>query len=121
MVKAAVALVFVALLSIPASAQKGASYPVKVHVSASRIGYDCAVSRGNTACESVQQLTAVVDGVKYELESETILPRGVVALGDYQAKLLEDEQKPTHEFKRAYELMFPDGSTRKFRVIGQTE
>ena len=66
-------------------------------------------------------LDAVVEGKKYELRSETILPKGVVALGDYKAKLVSDKQKPTHEFTREYDLMFPDGSTRKFSVIGQME
>jgi len=53
--------------------------------------------------------------------SETVLPKGVVALGDYKARLVNDKQKPTHEFTRDYDLKFPDGSTRKFSVIGQTE
>ena len=58
---------------------------------------------------------------KYELESSTFFPKGIVALGDYKAKLVSDQVKPTHEFNRTYELMFPDGSTRKFRVTGQAE
>ncbi|MHB1937863.1 MAG: hypothetical protein ACYCOR_14920 [Acidobacteriaceae bacterium] len=39
----------------------------------------------------------------------------------HKARLIKDKQKPTHEFNRSYELMFPDGSTRKFRVTGQVE
>jgi len=70
--------------------------------------------------QDAQQLTILIDGVKYELESETFFPKGIVALGDYEAELIDD-QKPTHEFTRAYDLIIPDGSTRKFRVIGQTE
>lgn len=118
-----VALLFVVAMaiSVSAHAQKSADYAVKLHISASRIGYDCGVTSGNSSCKSVQQITAVVDGAKYELESETFFPKGIVALGDYQAKLVSDEQKPTQEFNRTYDLMFPDGSTRKFRVIGQTE
>jgi hypothetical protein len=109
-------------LSLPVCAQtKAAGYPVKVHVSASSIGYDCGVSRGDSSCKSVQQLSVLIDGAKYQLESETFFPKGIVAIGDYQAKLVDDQQKPTHEFTRVYELMFPDGSTRKFNVTGQME
>ncbi len=110
------------LLALPLFAQaKGADYTINMHVSESRIGTDCGVASGNSSCKSVQQLTVLVNGTKYELESETFFPKGIVALGDYKAKLVKDQQKPTHEFNRSYELMFPDGSTRKFRVTGQTE
>ena len=74
-----------------------------------------------SSCRATQVLDAVIDGKKYELRSETILQKGVVALGDYKAKLVSDKQKPTHEFTREYDMMFPDGSTRKFTVIGQME
>jgi hypothetical protein len=99
-----------------------ADYTLGVHVTASRIGSDCGeVSKGSSSCRATQVLAAVVDGKKYELRSETILQKRVVALGDYKAKLVTDKQKPTHEFTREYDLMFPDGSTRKFSVIGQME
>lgn len=118
-----VALLFVSamVLASPANAQKTSDYAIKVHVSASHIGYTCGVLNGDSSCKSVQQVTAIIDGAKYELQSETFFPKGIVALGDYQAKLVSDEQKLTHEFTRTYELMFPDGSTRKFRVIGAME
>jgi len=118
-----VALLFVSAmaLSISAYAQKSPDYAIKVHVSASHIGYFCGVTNGDSSCKSVQQLNVLIDGAKYELQSETYFPKGVVGLGDYQAKLVSDEQKPTREFTRTYDLMFPDGSTRKFRVIGQME
>lgn len=123
MVKAGFGVVASMLFSLPICAQgKSADYSIKVHVTASRIGTDCgSVTNGNSGCKSVQQISAMVDGVKYEMESETFFPKGIVALGDYEAKLVDDQQKPTREFSRSYDLMFPDGSTRKFRVIGQTE
>jgi hypothetical protein len=110
------------LFCLPLFAQSpDAGYNLNIHVSESRIGTDCGVSSGNSSCKSVQQLAALIDGAKYELEGETYFPKGIVALGDYKAKLVKDQQKPTHEFNRTYELMFPDGSTRKFRVTGQVE
>lgn len=57
-------------------------------------------------------LTVQVKGKKYELESETFFSKGLVALGNYQAKLGDHKEKPTGEFTRSYDLMFPDGSTR---------
>lgn len=97
------------------------SAPINIHVSESRIGTDCGVSSGNSSCKSVHELSALIDGAKYELESKTRTPKGIVALGDNKAKLVKDQQKPTHEFNRTYQLMFPDGSTRQFVVTGQVE
>lgn len=64
---------------------------------------------------------AQIEGKKYQLESETFFSKGLVALGDYHAKLSDHKEKPTKEFTRSYDLMFPDGSTRTFNVIGQME
>lgn len=115
-------LVTMFLGAAPLMGQAPAEYTLGVHVTASRIGSDCGeVSKGTSSCRATQMLDAVIDGKKYELRSETILQKGVVALGDYKAKLVSDKQKPTHEFTREYDLMFPDGSTRKFTVIGQME
>jgi|SRR6185437_12049369 len=114
---AALSLLMASLLTY--AQPKDSGYTVTIHVSASRIAADCGVFSGDSSCKTAQQLTVLIDGAKYEIESETFFPKGIVALGDYKAKLIEDQQKPTHEFSRAYELMFPDGSTRKFRVIGQ--
>lgn len=110
------------LFSLPLfAASPAADYNLTIHVSETRIGTDCGVAVGNSTCKSVQLLSALVDGAKYELESETFFPKGIVALGDYKARLIPGQEKPTHELNRSYELMFPDGSTRKFRVIGQVE
>ncbi len=121
MTRVVLLIVSASVLSAPTYAQKNADYPIKVHVAASHIGTDCGVTKGDSSCKSVQQVTVTIDGAHYELQSETFFPKGIVALGDYQAKLTDDQQKPTQEFTRTYDLMFPDGSTRKFRVIGQTE
>ena len=109
------------LFSLPLFAQSpSADYNLNIHVSESRIGTVCGPVF-NTSCDSLQELSVLIDGAKYELESKTVLTKGIVALGDYKAKLVKDQQKPTHEFNRTYELMFPDGSTRQFIVTGQVE
>jgi len=101
--------------------QSKADYTIPVHVLESHIGLSCNTTKGTSSCKSTQILTAQVEGKKYELESETFFSKGLVALGDYQAKLGDHKEKPTGEFTRSYDLMFPDGSTRTFNVIGQME
>lgn len=111
------------LFSLPLfAASPSADYNITIHVSESRIGTDCgSVIKGDSFCKSVQKLSVMIDGAKYELEAETRTPKGIIAIGDYKAKLVKDQQKPTHEFSRIYELMFPDGTTRQFTVTGQIE
>lgn len=101
--------------------QTKAEFTIPVHVMESHIGLSCTTMKGTSSCKSTQVLTAQIDGKKYELESETFLSKGIVALGDYRAKLEENKVKPTGEFTRSYDLMFPDGSTRTFKVIGEME
>jgi len=63
---------------------------------------------------------AIIDGKKYELQS--YLGVGdLLALGDYKAKLIQNDQKTTYDSYQAYEFLFPDKKTRRFDVIGQIE
>lgn len=101
--------------------QSKAEYTIPVHVTESHIGLSCTTTKGTSSCKSTQVLTAQVEGKKYEIESATFFSKGLVALGDYHAKLHDHKEKPTGEFTRSYDLMFPDGSTRTFNVIGQME
>jgi hypothetical protein len=105
----------VLLLSGPLSAQTNSPYNLTVHVTGSQITYDCT---GASSCSHAQILHVVIDGQPYQLEAHTLLPRGVISLGDYPARLASDEQKSTNEFTRAYTIQFPDHSTRTFDVIG---
>jgi hypothetical protein len=41
--------------------------------------------------------------------------------GDYKAKLVEDDRSTPFRVMQTYELLFPDGTTRKFAVIGVSE
>ena len=83
-------------------------YTVNIHVSASRM------DRG------YQQLEVVIDGKKVELESELALNR-LFALGDYKAKLVQDEHKSSYDSIQTYEFLFLDKKTRKFLVNGRSE
>jgi hypothetical protein len=105
------------LFPLALRAQTPSAYNLTVHVVGSSIGEECA----GHACEHSQNLRVTIDGQKYELQSDTLLAKGVIALGDYPGRLITDEHKPTKEFTREYTLQFPDGSTRNFQVIGVTE
>lgn len=85
-----------------------AEYTVSVHVSSSTI----AASR--------QDLSVVIEGKNYNLESE-LTPSTLLALGDYKAKLVRDEHKTSYDSLQIYEFLFPDKKTRRFVVIGQSE
>jgi hypothetical protein len=50
----------------------------------------------NGTYHGTQGLRVVIDGKKYELRSEVAINR-VLALGDYKAKLVQDERKTTYD------------------------
>ena len=73
---------------------------------------------------AAQALNAVIDGKKYELEapaSPDPFDANLLAPGDYQAKLVRDVHKTTHQSSQTYEFLFPDKKTRKFTVVGLSE
>lgn len=69
----------------------------------------------------MQQLSVVVDGKNYNLESQTAVPYRLLVLGDDKAKLVKDEHKTAHDSYQVYEFLFPDEKTRKFAMVGQSE
>jgi hypothetical protein len=89
-------------------------YAVNVHVSSSSVVLE------SHAVNSQQQVSVVIDGKRYELRSE-IATSALLALGDYKAKLVQDEHKTAYDSVQVYEFLLPDGKTRKFGVVGQTE
>jgi hypothetical protein len=76
-----------------------------------------------------QQLNVIVGGKKYELYGTSIgaisdavaQPAGVLPVGDYKAKLIQQNLKPSYLLFRSYEILLPDGKTITLRVIGQDE
>lgn len=82
-----------------------ADYTVTVHVTASRISRPI-----NQAGQAGQQIQVIIEGKKYELES---LSDGVLALGDYKAKLKEIHRN-SYDIYKTYQFLMPDGKTRNF-------
>jgi hypothetical protein len=117
------AAIFVSLLlaTITWASPNSDEYSISVHVSSSNW-----VMRPSTSGPLLfQKLNVIIDGKKYELEATTRWGNTsnvpVLALGDYKAKLVQDEHKNAYEFAQTYEFLFPDKKTRKFIVMGQTE
>lgn len=94
---------------------KPQDYPITVHVTASRIVEEAWFKDSR----SMQKLNATIDGKKYELESNS--NSLLLRIGDYKAKLIEDQPRNGYELRQVYEFQFVDGKTRKFVVVGMEE
>jgi hypothetical protein len=103
------AIMLVSVLAWAGDDVNPADYTVKVHVSAS-----------GTA-NNMQELSVVIKGKHFNLESQLGTPDKLLALGDYQAKLVQDEHKTAYDSHQVYEFLFPDKKTRKFVIVGETE
>jgi hypothetical protein len=102
-------LLFLSAHSWAADDPNPADYTVTIHVSSV-----------NIAIGGRQDLSVLIDGKKYELLCECAAGT-ILALGDYKAKLVQDEHKTTYDSIQVYEFLFADKKTRKFEVVGQTE
>jgi hypothetical protein len=99
-------------------------YPLAIHVSASAYAPRYDFGRID---ESSEIVTATIDGKHYQLLGPTSTPyvgkccHGLLNPGDYHAKLVKDEHKTAYESLQEFEILFPDGTTRRFQVISQSE
>src|ERR1700719_1408363 len=93
-----------------------AEYTTNVHVNSSRV----VVEVPNGVALDYQVLNVVINGKKYELMSGSV-KNVVLALGEYKAKLVQDEHKTAYDSLQVYEFLFADKKTRRFEVVGQTE
>jgi hypothetical protein len=100
-------LLLASALALAGTEPNPAEYTVNVHVSSSSTAYN------------MQQLSVVIDGKNYSLQSGTA--PGLLALGDYKAKLVKDEHKTPYDSIQVYEFLFSDKKTRRFEVVGQSE
>jgi hypothetical protein len=86
-----------------------ADYPVRVHV----------VGSQGSGLGTYQHVEAIIDGKQVELQAAT---RGLLVLGDYQAQPKPGVHPPKdsngHDIYQAYELLFSDGTTRYYEVVG---
>jgi hypothetical protein len=100
-----------------------ADYPLAVHISASTY----ATSVQTAASMLSEVVTATVDGKHYQLQGPTSGAKiythgnGLMNPGDYHARLSMDQHKTSYESEQQFEILFPDGTVRKFLVVGQSE
>ncbi|MGC9292168.1 MAG: hypothetical protein ACP5EP_05520 [Acidobacteriaceae bacterium] len=75
----------------------------------------------NQGPEPVLRLDVIIGGKKYKLEAQTYFKARLLVLGDYKARLIKDVHPTPYWFSQTYEFLFPDGKTKKFVVVGQSE
>jgi len=88
-----------------------ADYTITVHVYSSQV-----IDRTGTP---KQILDVVIDGKKYELEALPYID--VLPVGDYKAKIFNEKISSNQQYSRVYELLFTDGTTRRYDVVGESE
>jgi hypothetical protein len=114
-------IIFVLLLFAPALTWAAkekidpTQFTVAIHVQPSRLADPCA-----PGCIWVQHLNVIIDGKEYEL-SDTIARTDLLRVGEYKARIFKDETERPYEYQRTYEFLMPDGGTRKYVVVAETE
>ena len=96
-----------------------ADFTVKVHVLSSGSQTNCV----SGLCYVSQLLETVIDNQPVELQGEGIhdQPVGVLALGDYPARISPKIHGPknpnSYDIYRGYDLLMPDGTARTYTVV----
>jgi hypothetical protein len=108
--KSAALFVLLLLATLAPAAPAPDDYSINVHVTSS---YSISNAAGG------QGLDVAINAKKYQLAG--LVRGGLLALGDYKAKLVKDQHQTAYESSQEYEFLFTDNKTRKFEVIGQSE
>jgi len=102
-----------------------ADYAVGVHVQSSRLITQCGmVTGGSNLCYQGQQLEVLIDGKRLELQGGFGIGKSapkLLRVGDYKAKVVNEDTSLTYEYSRTYEFIFPDGKTAQYLVVYETE
>ena len=100
-------------------------YTLAVHISGS--AYDpFSIDRTSAANMPSEIVTVTLNGKHYQLLGPTYSAHtkccdGLINPGDYHARWSTDEHKTSYESLQELEILFPDGATRRFSVIAQSE
>jgi hypothetical protein len=115
---------FAILLMVPAMAladkPNPAAYTITVHVQSSKLVNDCGSTFKGSNCDSELQMVVLIDGKKYELQDERP-NNSVIHVGDYKARIVKEDTSRSYSYTRTYEFLFPDGTTRTYAVVGESE
>ena len=93
------------------AAPNPADYNITVHVTASR-------NRLGPSSLEFNFLDVIIDGKKYELRGRSL---GVLAPGDYKARLKKTERWNDYDILQTYEFLMPNGKTRDYELSGIPE
>jgi hypothetical protein len=125
MKRLAIALILVCLNAAGLSARAAeakpdpSQYTLVLHVSGSRYGE--LITVGSIIPNPGREiLTATVGNRHYQLLGDTSA-KALTDPGDYHARLTKDEHKTSYESVQEFEILFPDGTTRRFEVTAQSE
>jgi hypothetical protein len=109
-----------------APAPQAADYNIPVHVTHSRLVLQCA----SGLCNYFVHLEGTIAGKKVEVV-ETRIRMAVLNTGDYKARVVKTGEGKTrmgqagtvvpYEDEITYEFLLPDGTTRKYLLIGEEE
>jgi hypothetical protein len=113
-------ILFLGLFAYSAMAADPSDYSVKVHVASSELKDACATDTKGATCGLNQLLTVTIDGKKYKLESGGFQTE-LLPPGDYQARIIKDTKGSSGAYHRIYELLFSDGKTARYQVVGEFE
>ena len=101
-------------------------FPLAVHISASAYPPQ-SPAWGSPIAGWYEIVTATINGKHYQLQGPTSSPKaadccnGLIDPGDYRGRLMKDEHVTSYESLQKFEILFPDGTMRRFDVISQSE
>ena len=114
--------IFLLLFVASASAQSSSSaYPIAVTVQGSSVVDVCDVSQGSSLDFLYMKLSVIIEGRHLELRGNKPAKNGILALGEYKAKLVTDKHEKPYLLDQVYELQYPDGATDRFTVTRETQ
>ena len=114
------AIFFMVPALAPADKPNPADYTITVHVQSSRFVDQCSSDDKGSMCFTILSLSVLIDGKKVELDDQSP-SKEVIIPGDYKARILKEDTSHSYEYSRTYEILFPDGTTRKYNVVGESE
>ena len=107
-----------ATMPMRAEAKPPAAYPLKAHISASTYAPNplSQIITVTIGSQHLQMIGPTSSRKVYSGEGD-----GLLNPGDYPARLTKDTHRGSYQSIQEFEIQMPDGTSRKFDVIGQSE
>jgi hypothetical protein len=109
------------LLFLAAPKADQTTYPLNAQVQQASLVNICGTTDKGSDCGYVQHLTVLMDGKHYQLNG-TAYSSDILQAGQYKARIQKDDSHgQTYNRTLIYRLLFPDGKTADFLVVGQDQ